>query len=116
MPRARLSSIGAPTSTVLPSLLTARLTANQSCRSGLDGLINACSVQVSPLRTHTYAAPAEPPDASAGLSISHPSGLMPPTRHASSPAPAAMVRPSPLIATEKPSASFPSERDPFRYA
>src|SRR5688572_22048586 len=116
MPRARLSSIGAPTSSVFPSALTARLAANQSCNCGLDALRNACSVHVPPLRTQTYAAPAEPPDASSGLSMLHPWGLTPPTRHASSAAPATMVLPSPLMAIEKPSASLPSEREPLRYA
>ena len=62
--------------------------------------MNACSVHVVPDRTKTYAAPTQMFAAPrGGESLSHPGGLMPGVRQSSSPAPAATVFPSSLIAT-----------------
>src|SRR5206468_2191602 len=49
----------APTAMVLPSLLRARALPNSSNFRVFEALMKACCDQVVPLRTNTYAAPAD---------------------------------------------------------
>src|SRR3972149_2227378 len=69
--------------------------------------MNACSVQMPPLRTNTYAAPTQMfACPRGGESLSHPGGLMPDVRQSSSPGPARVVAPAPK-GRQKPDLSPP---------
>src|SRR3990172_3196019 len=115
MPLAALSSFCAPTARVLPSPLKDTRTPNQSSRSGFEDFRKACSVQVVPLRTQIYTAPAVPAARCGGcVSTSHPGALTPGTRQPSSPEPATTVLPSSLMLNETPMASLPCDREPLR--
>src|SRR6185295_14864579 len=136
MPCAALSSFGALTAIVLPSPLRFNRTPNQSVFPTFDALKLACSDQVvppppeasagldvaresgvGPLRTNTYAAPA---DVSSGASTLPEwplcTTLIPGTSVSSSSAPAATVFPSSLVATQQPIESCASPSLAFRYA
>jgi hypothetical protein len=117
MPCAALSSFGALTAIVLPSPLRFNRTPNQSVFPTFDALKLACSDQAVPLRTNTYAAPA---DVSSGASTLPEwplcTTLIPGTSVSSSSAPAATVFPSSLVATQQPIESCASPSLAFRYA
>src|SRR3972149_3499483 len=108
MPLDALSSVWEATARILPSPLKAVRTPNQSYRLGLEDLINACSVQMFPLRAQTYTPPTEKdcPKPTGAVSTSQSGGLIPGLRHCSSAAPAATVLPSSLMVTEFPRPSF----------
>ena len=102
---------------VLPSPLSASLTPNELNGRALFALMNACSLQVTPFRTNTYAAPTQMfAPRSGGASSAQPGGSMPGVRQASSPAPTAMVFPSSLMAVAKPNPSLVSPFEPLMYA
>jgi hypothetical protein len=79
---------------------------------------SACSsFHVVPVRTNTYAAPTQMfAPRPGGASSAHPGGSIPGVRHASSPAPTAIVLPSSLIEVAKPNPSLGSLRDPLMNA
>src|SRR5262245_53472944 len=105
MPFAALSSLVALIAAVLPSPLSATLTPNQSFGPVLDALRNACSDQVPPLRTYTYAAPIE---TSSFQSLSQPFAFTPVALQSSSSDPTSSVVPSSLSATWTPKESCDS--------
>src|SRR5439155_25122883 len=114
MPLAALSSLGAPTASVLPSPLHARATPNQSSLPVFDALINACCDHFPPVRVNTYAAPDDISVVSSSAGAS--GGWMPVSMLSSSSAPAAAVLPSSLMTTQHPIESCASAFDAWRRA
>ena len=99
---------------MLPSPLSASRTPNELYGRALGALMNDCSLHVVPVRTNTYTAPTQMfAPRPGGASSAHPGGSMPGVRHASSPAPTAMVLPSALIDVAKPKPSLGSLREPL---
>src|SRR5581483_10248173 len=114
MPCAALSSSCAAIAAVLPSPLSARREPNQSSLPVFDALMNACCVHVVPLRTNTYAAPA---DVSSFTSLLHAIfGLTPVAMQSSSSEPVRIVLPSSLICVDTPIESPFSPLSALRYA